>query len=188
MKTILDWLQQNKEWLFSGVGVTGILSLIAMIRWLCRPSTPNAPPRVHGPYHPTKEQRARVDNDGDNNDEDDVAPEFEGVFRESPAPREEENEESESAAAEVQRAADFHKLRRERLWKAAHARFKEETGTDCDINDRAQWRRLSGIYDRLNGVEQPYYCPACHSALSAVDVRAGFRCPDCGGPVDSTEW
>jgi hypothetical protein len=48
MKTILDWLQHNKEWVFSGIGVTAILGVIAVIRWLFRPSAPNTPPRPPG--------------------------------------------------------------------------------------------------------------------------------------------
>jgi hypothetical protein len=48
MKSILDWLQHNKEWVFSGVGVTIVFGGIALLRSLFRPATPNAPlpPRV----------------------------------------------------------------------------------------------------------------------------------------------
>ncbi len=44
MKTILDWLQHNKEWFLSGIGVTGILGAIAVVRWLFRPATKSIQP------------------------------------------------------------------------------------------------------------------------------------------------
>jgi hypothetical protein len=44
MKSILDWLQHNKEWVFSGGGVTVIVAVFALLRWLFRSATPNAPP------------------------------------------------------------------------------------------------------------------------------------------------
>lgn len=43
MKSILDWLQHNKEWVFSGVGVTVVFGGIALLRSLFRPATPDAP-------------------------------------------------------------------------------------------------------------------------------------------------
>ena len=39
---------------------------------------------------------------------------------------------------EERAAADFHQLRRDRLWKAAKAGFREETGADCDTKDNKQ--------------------------------------------------
>jgi hypothetical protein len=44
IKTVFDWIQHNKEWVFSGVGVTVIFGGIALLRSFCRPATPNAPP------------------------------------------------------------------------------------------------------------------------------------------------
>lgn len=48
MKPIVDWLQHNKEWFFSGIGVTGILAVVAVVRWLFRPAakSPQPPPRA----------------------------------------------------------------------------------------------------------------------------------------------
>lgn len=115
------------------------------------------------PYH--DKARARVDDDDDYDEEEDDG-------------------ESEVSAQEITKAAEFHALRRERLWNAAHATFRKETGRDCDIKDSAQWERLSTIYDRLNGTALSYYCPACDLALSGVRVRMGFRCPQCGGRVE----
>lgn len=43
MKAILDWLQHNREWVFSGVGVTVVFGGIALLRSLFSPPTPNAP-------------------------------------------------------------------------------------------------------------------------------------------------
>ena len=50
MKSILDWLQHNKEWVFSGGGVTVIVAIFALLRWLFRPAakSPHAPPLPPG--------------------------------------------------------------------------------------------------------------------------------------------
>lgn len=45
MKSILDWLQHNKEWFFSGAGVTVVLAVIALFRWFSRLAT-SAPPAL----------------------------------------------------------------------------------------------------------------------------------------------
>lgn len=49
MKATLDWLQHNKEWVFSGIGVTGILGVIAVVRWLFRPVTESTQPPSRAP-------------------------------------------------------------------------------------------------------------------------------------------
>lgn len=49
MKAIVDWFQHNKEWVFSGIGVTGILSIIAVVRWLFRPAIKRAQPPPRPP-------------------------------------------------------------------------------------------------------------------------------------------
>lgn len=43
MTPLLDWLQHNKEWVFSGVGVTVVFGGIALLRSLFSRGTPNAP-------------------------------------------------------------------------------------------------------------------------------------------------
>jgi hypothetical protein len=48
MTSFVDWLQHNKEWVFSGVAVTVIIGGIALSRSLFRPATPNA----HAPLPP----------------------------------------------------------------------------------------------------------------------------------------
>ena len=50
MNPILDWLQHNKEWVFSGVGVTGVFGGMALLRSLFNRGARNAaaspqPPR-----------------------------------------------------------------------------------------------------------------------------------------------
>jgi hypothetical protein len=42
---ILDWLQHNKDWVFSGAGVTVVLGIVAILRWLFKPkaANPNTP-------------------------------------------------------------------------------------------------------------------------------------------------
>ena len=45
MKAILAWLQHNKEWVFSGIGVTVVVGVIALVRSLFRPGTENTQPR-----------------------------------------------------------------------------------------------------------------------------------------------
>jgi hypothetical protein len=42
MKSVLDWLQHNKEWVFSGAGVTVVLGFMALVRWLFKPKTANS--------------------------------------------------------------------------------------------------------------------------------------------------
>jgi len=37
---ILDWLQHNKEWVFSGVGVSGLVAVGAFVRWMFRRPLP----------------------------------------------------------------------------------------------------------------------------------------------------
>jgi hypothetical protein len=43
MKSILDWLQHNKEWVFSGVGIPTATGLFFMLRWIFRRARPNPP-------------------------------------------------------------------------------------------------------------------------------------------------
>jgi hypothetical protein len=43
LPSVLDWLQHNKEWVFSGGGITVILGGIALFRWLFTSATPGAP-------------------------------------------------------------------------------------------------------------------------------------------------
>jgi hypothetical protein len=44
MKSVLDWLRHNKEWVFSGAGVTVFAAVFALLRWVFKRTTPNAPP------------------------------------------------------------------------------------------------------------------------------------------------
>jgi hypothetical protein len=37
MKALFDWLQRNKEWVFSGAGVTVVVGVIALLRSLLKP-------------------------------------------------------------------------------------------------------------------------------------------------------
>jgi hypothetical protein len=37
MKAVFDWLQRNKEWVFSGAGVTLVVGVIALMRSLLKP-------------------------------------------------------------------------------------------------------------------------------------------------------
>lgn len=37
---MLDWLDQNKQWVLSGVGVAGVAAVIALFRWLLRRRPP----------------------------------------------------------------------------------------------------------------------------------------------------
>jgi len=41
MASILDWLQHNKEWVFSGVGIPLATGLFFLVRWIFRRPTPN---------------------------------------------------------------------------------------------------------------------------------------------------
>jgi hypothetical protein len=46
MQSFIEWLRHNREWVFSGVGVSGLLAVIGFVRWLFRrtPDAPNGPP------------------------------------------------------------------------------------------------------------------------------------------------
>jgi hypothetical protein len=37
---ILDWLQHNKEWVFSGAGVSGFVAVAAFVRWIVKRPLP----------------------------------------------------------------------------------------------------------------------------------------------------
>lgn len=48
MNPILEWLQHNKEWVFSGVGVSAFVAVAAFVRWMFRrpvPAPTSAPAR-----------------------------------------------------------------------------------------------------------------------------------------------
>lgn len=45
MKSLIEWLQRNKEWVFSGVGVTVVVGAIAIVRALFKPAPPKPAPR-----------------------------------------------------------------------------------------------------------------------------------------------
>ena len=49
MKPLLDWLQHNKEWVFSGVGVTVVFGVNALVRSFFKQVTPPAPPPPRAP-------------------------------------------------------------------------------------------------------------------------------------------
>lgn len=51
MRTIVDWLRHNKEWVFSGVGVATVAAVFSLLYSLLRPkaSTPTAIPKFSEP-------------------------------------------------------------------------------------------------------------------------------------------
>jgi hypothetical protein len=41
LKGVLDWLQHNREWVFSGAGFALISGITGLVRWLGRPKAPD---------------------------------------------------------------------------------------------------------------------------------------------------